>query len=65
MNEAERAELVRRAVQGDADALQRLIVYYHAALRRFIERKMAEAQDPATAQTAVERIAEVVRRELA
>lgn len=41
MNEAERAESVRQAVQGDADALQRLIVYYHAASRQFIERKMA------------------------
>ena len=33
MDQRERAELVNRAAAGDADALQRLIVYYHAGLR--------------------------------
>lgn len=37
MDEAERAAQVRLAAKGDADALQRLIVCYHAPLRRLIE----------------------------
>ena len=36
MDQRERAELVNRAAAGDADALQRLIVYYHAGLRGIV-----------------------------
>ncbi|MFH0982254.1 MAG: sigma-70 family RNA polymerase sigma factor [Planctomycetota bacterium] len=36
MDERQRAEQVELAVRGDADALQRLIVYYHAVLRAVV-----------------------------
>jgi RNA polymerase sigma-70 factor, ECF subfamily len=36
MDERQRAEQVESAVSGDADALQRLIVHYHAALRAVV-----------------------------
>jgi RNA polymerase sigma-70 factor, ECF subfamily len=41
VEELERAELVRRAVQGDADALQRLIVHYHGLLFTQVEKRMS------------------------
>lgn len=40
MDEKERAEQVRRAAQGDPDALQRLIVHYHGALFGTIDARM-------------------------
>ncbi len=40
MDEAERTEQVKLATGGDADALQRLIVFYHAPLRRLLEDKI-------------------------
>jgi len=43
MDEKERAEQVRRAVQGDGDALQRLIVHYHGVLFATIDGRMDEA----------------------
>jgi len=36
MTEAERGQLVRRVERGDADALQRLLVEYYAALHQFV-----------------------------
>jgi RNA polymerase sigma-70 factor (ECF subfamily) len=36
-----RADLVRRAVQGDADALQRLIVHYHGVLHAQVEKRIS------------------------
>ena len=38
MSEGERDELVRSAAGGDGDALQRLLVCYHATLRRVVAR---------------------------
>lgn len=43
MDEKERAEQVRRAAQGDGDALQRLIVHYQGLLLGVIEKRMEEA----------------------
>jgi len=40
MEEGGRAEQVELAAQGDADALQRLIVYYHAALQASVQAAM-------------------------
>ena len=41
MDELKRAELVRRAVQGDEDALQQLIVHYHGILHALVEKKLS------------------------
>ncbi|MBN2560166.1 MAG: sigma-70 family RNA polymerase sigma factor [Phycisphaerae bacterium] len=43
MDEKERTEHVRRAVEGDGDALQRLIVEYHGSLRGTIAGRMDAA----------------------
>ena len=43
MDEHERAELVRRAVCGDEEALQRLIIYYHEPLSGTIRGRMNAA----------------------
>ncbi len=40
MNEDERAACVRQAVAGNADALQRLIIYYHDLLRELVGSRM-------------------------
>jgi len=40
MEEGGRAEQVELAAQGDADALQRLILYYHAALQASVQAAM-------------------------
>ncbi len=42
-SESERYELVQRAVEGDAEALQRLIVHYHGPLCGLIQKRMAAA----------------------
>ncbi len=42
-SESERYELVQRAVEGDAQALQRLIVHYHGPLCGTIDSRMAVA----------------------
>lgn len=36
MRDSERIEDLRRVMSGDADALQRLVIHYHAALRRAV-----------------------------
>jgi RNA polymerase sigma-70 factor, ECF subfamily len=41
VDEPMRAELVRRSVQGDADALQRLIVHYHGMLHAQVEKRLS------------------------
>jgi len=43
VNEQERALQVQRAVEGDADALQRLIVHYHGPLYGTIDARMTAA----------------------
>ncbi|MCK4341485.1 MAG: sigma-70 family RNA polymerase sigma factor [Phycisphaerae bacterium] len=43
MDERERTELVERVNAGDAEALQRLIVHYHAVLRRVAEANVEPA----------------------
>ncbi|MBN2562904.1 MAG: sigma-70 family RNA polymerase sigma factor [Phycisphaerae bacterium] len=42
-DEPQRHQLVRQAVAGDGDALQRLIVHYHGLLQGTIEKRMEEA----------------------
>jgi RNA polymerase sigma-70 factor (ECF subfamily) len=46
MSEPERAELVIRVRSADADALQRLIVDYHAALRRAVAQALPPELQP-------------------
>lgn len=41
--ESYRAELVQQAVEGDGDALQRLLVHYHGPLSHFINKQMDDA----------------------
>ncbi len=43
MNETERFTLIQRAVEGDGDALQQLIIYYHGPLYGIIEGRMDAA----------------------
>ncbi len=42
MDESERAALVRQAVNGDGDALQRLIIHYHGPLHGTIEGRLED-----------------------
>jgi RNA polymerase sigma-70 factor, ECF subfamily len=41
MNESDRTALVRRAVQGDGDALQWLIVHYHGVLYAQVDKRLS------------------------
>ncbi|MFH1417778.1 MAG: sigma-70 family RNA polymerase sigma factor [Planctomycetota bacterium] len=43
MDEKQRCDQIRQAVEGDGDALQRLIVEYHAPLHATVERRMSAA----------------------
>jgi RNA polymerase sigma-70 factor (ECF subfamily) len=43
MDETERARLVQKAVGGDGDALQRLVVHYHGPLYAIVDARMERA----------------------